>query len=34
MGIYLLKVKNENSRARCVICAKLTKKEAKMTSLT
>ena len=26
MGIYLLKVKNENSRARCVICSKLTKR--------
>ena len=26
VGIYLLKVNNENSRTRCVICSKLTKK--------
>ena len=25
VGIYLLKVNNENSRTRCVICSKLTK---------
>ena len=26
VGIYLLNVNNENSRTRCVICSKLTKK--------
>ena len=33
-GIYLLKVNNENGRTRCVICSKLTKKDAGMTSPT
>ena len=27
VGIYLLKVKNENSRTRCVICSNSTKKK-------
>ena len=27
VGIYLLKVNNENSRTRFIICSKLTKKE-------
>ena len=26
VGIYLLKVNDENSRTKCVICSKLTKK--------
>ena len=30
--IYLLKVSNENSRTRCVICPKLTKKDTGTTS--
>ena len=34
VGTYLLKVNNENSRTRCVICSKLTKKDTGTTSLT
>ena len=30
--IYLIKVSNENSRTRCVICPKLTKKDNGTTS--
>ena len=33
-GIYLLKVNNENSRTKCVICINLTKKDTRVTSLT
>ena len=34
MGIYLLKVNNETSRTKYVICSKLTKKDIETTSLT
>ena len=34
VGIYLLKANNENSRTKCVICIKLTKKDTGTTSLT
>ena len=33
-GIYLLKVNIENSRTRCGICSKLTKKDTGATSMT
>ena len=33
-GNTLLKVNNENSRTRCVICLELTKKDTGTTSLT
>ena len=32
-GIYLLKVNNDNSRTRCVICSKLTKKALDLTDM-
>ena len=33
VDIDLLKVNNKNSRVRCVICSKLTKKDTETTSL-
>ena len=33
VGIYLLKVNNENSRTGCVICSKLTKKQQHWNNL-
>ena len=34
VGIYLLKVNNKNTRTRCEICSKLTKKDTPCSSVS